>query len=198
MYRLFVGLRLADHTRAVLDTLRTGLPGARWVDLEETHITLRFIGDVDGGAAEDLHAALSRIRAPAFSLALAGVDCFASSGKVHTLFVGMDKEPQLAHLREKVESAVVRTGFPPERRKFRPHVTLARFKTGASDRLGTYLHRYNQFRANPFDVCQFVLFRSHLTAKGAHYETVAEYELGKGRRLYSPEIDGAPASAYES
>ncbi|MCP5365265.1 MAG: RNA 2',3'-cyclic phosphodiesterase [Hyphomicrobiales bacterium] len=197
MYRLFVGLRLADHTRALLESMRSGLPGAKWVDVEDTHITLRFIGEVDGGAAEDLHAALSRIRAPSFALALASVDCFASSGKVHTVFVGVDKEPWLAHLREKVESAVVRTGFPPERRKFRPHVTLARFKTGAGDRLGSYLHRYSQFRAEPFEVGQFTLFRSHLTAKGAHYETVAEYDLEKGRRLLSPGLDGAPASAFE-
>jgi 2'-5' RNA ligase len=180
MYRLFVGIPLPDPVRSRIETLCGGLPGAKWVDREGMHLTLRFIGEVDGGQAEDLHAALSQIKAPSFEITLAGIDCFAQAGKVHTLWVGVEKEPLLGHLREKVESAVVRADFPAERRKFRAHVTLARFRNGADERLGSYLQRHGHFRCGPFPVDGFTLFRSHLTPKGAHYEALADYALNKG------------------
>lgn len=195
MYRLFVGIALPDEVRGVLAGLGEGLAGAKWVAAETIHLTLRFIGEVDGGTAEDIHVALTQIQAPAFALTLAGIDCFAQGGKVHTLWAGIEKEPLLAHLRDKVESALVRAGLEPERRKFKPHVTLARFKGGGEPRLGAYLERHAQFRCGPFAVDGFTLFRSRLSAAGAHYEALAEYRLEKGRRSHPPAIGGAPASA---
>jgi 2'-5' RNA ligase len=197
MYRLFVAIAVPDPARAQLVSLCSGLDGARWVAPEYLHVTLRFIGEVDGGRAEDVHDALSRIRAPNFDLTLGGVDCFAQAGKVHTLWTGVEKEPLLSHLRDKVESAVVRAGLPAERRKFRPHVTLARLK-GAPERLGGYLQRHNRFRTDPVAVDAFTLFRSHLTPKGPHYEALEEYVLEKGRRPQPPLTGGAPASATGS
>lgn len=195
MYRLFVGIALPDDVRSALAALGEGLVGAKWVGADTIHLTLRFIGEVDGGVAEDIHLGLSQIQAPAFALTLAGVDCFAQGDKVHTLWTGIDKQPLLPHLRDKVESVLVRAGITPERRKFKPHITLARFKTGTDTRIAGYLQRHSQFRCGPFAVDRFSLFRSHLSAGGAHYEVLAEYRLEKGRRSDSPISDGAPASA---
>jgi 2'-5' RNA ligase len=192
MLRLFVGLPLPDPVRARLEGLCTGLPGARWVGADAMHLTLRFIGEVDGGLADDIHDALTRVDAPAFPLTIAGVDCFDQAGKVHTLWAGVEKQPLLGHLRDKVESAVVRAGIAPVRRKFKPHITLARFRTGAPDRLGGYFQRFSRFAVEPFVVDRFALFRSHLGGEGPHYEILADYLLRWGATADTPLEGGAP------
>ncbi|MFO1153635.1 MAG: RNA 2',3'-cyclic phosphodiesterase [Rhodospirillales bacterium] len=192
MLRLFVGIPLPDDIRRDLAGLCTGLPGARWVDAAMMHLTLRFIGEVDGGLADDLHDELTRLVAPGFRLELSGVDCFSTSGKAHTLWTGVAKEPLLVHLRDKVERALVRAGIEPERRKFKPHVTLARFRNGAPDRLGGYFQRYSRFASEPFLVDRFALFRSRLGSEGAHYEVLAEYLLRWGATPESPLEGSAP------
>src|ERR1700722_13094328 len=107
MLRLFVGIGLTPELRLRLSTLCNGVPGARWVDAGNLHVTLRFIGEVDEGAASDIDEALQQIRAPRFSLALAGVGHFG----MRMLWAGVDRNPALFHLQDKVESAIVRLGF---------------------------------------------------------------------------------------
>jgi 2'-5' RNA ligase len=177
MFRLFVGIPLPSMIRARLAGLCSGIPGARWVAPENMHITLRFIGTVGGGEAEDIHERLSQIQSPAFALTLANVGCFESGRKVHALWVGVNREPYLIRLADKVDSAIVRAGIMPERRKFKPHVTLARFRTGASPRIGTFIERNSPFNSVPFPVDHFALFRSFLGGEGAHYESLADYPL---------------------
>ena len=177
--RLFVGVPLPAEVRESLANLCSGVPGARWVDTGTIHITLRFIGEVDAIQAEDIDAALGDVRQPAFELALGGVGCFASGRKVRAVWAGVVKSDGLAHLRDKVESAIVRAGFEPERRKFKPHVTLARFRNTSSARVAPYLETHNAFAAGPFPVDRFDLLRSHLSHAGARYQTIADYPLGE-------------------
>ncbi|MGF1640408.1 MAG: RNA 2',3'-cyclic phosphodiesterase [Rhodospirillales bacterium] len=177
MFRLFVGIAFPEDVRTALAGLCAGLPGAKWVAAENLHLSLRFIGEVGAADADDIHHALARLAAQPFALTIAGVGCFETGRRVHTLWAGIDKEPRLLHLQEKVESAVVRTGFEPERRKFKPHVTLARFRNGTQGRLGVYVETHNRFKTGPFAVDHFTLFRSHLGGAGPHYETLAEYPL---------------------
>jgi 2'-5' RNA ligase len=199
MLRLFVAITLPPEIRAMLDRLCVGLPGAKWVEPEAMHLTLRFIGEVDGALAEDVHEALSRIEAPAFALTLAGIGCFQQGGKVHTLWAGVEKQPLLRHLRDKIESAVVRAGVEPEKRsRFKAHVTLARFRNGAAGDIVTFLERTSRFSAPPFDVEEFVLMRSHPGSAGPHYEALAEYPLNRGAASATPLASRTPASAAES
>jgi len=177
MLRLFVAIAMPETIRQHLSLLRHGLPGARWVEPETMHMTLRFIGEVDGGVARDIDDSLSQVRAPAFELGISGLDCFEQGGRVHTLWAGVSPQPLLVHLRDKVESAIVRSGQPPERRKFKAHITLARFKIPADERIGRYLERHHGFGTGPFVVEGFTLFRSHLLSGGAHYEALADYPL---------------------
>ncbi len=177
--RLFVGVPLPAEVRESLGNLCSGVPGARWVDAGTNHITLRFIGEVDSIQAEDIDAALNDVREPAFRLALRGVGCFDSGRKVRTVWAGVVRSDGLMHLRDKVESAIVRAGFEPERRKFKPHVTLARFKNTPSARVGPYLETHNTFAAGPFPVDRFHLLRSYLGHAGAQYQTIADYPLVK-------------------
>lgn len=177
MFRLFVGIGFPDEVRRRLAQMCSGLPGAKWIDPDSMHLTLRFIGEVGGGQAEDIDAALQGVSAPAFELTISGIDCFESGGKVHTLWAGFEKQPLLAHLRDKVESAVVRAGLEPERRKFKAHVTLARFRNGDAARIGSFIASNNTLAVGPFAVEQFTLFRSHLGSERAHYEPLADYPL---------------------
>lgn len=185
--RLFVAIDLPEEALDDISVLRSGLPGAKWIDLSALHITLRFIGEVDGGAAEDVAHALSGIMAPMFQLSLSGIGFFESSGKIHSLWIGVERQPALQALQEKIELAITRAGQLPERRRFKPHVTIARFRNGETSRLGGYLQRYNHFAVAPFWVRHFTLFRSHLGSEKAYYEPVAEYFLnaGKGAAAFS-------------
>lgn len=179
MIRLFVGIALPEPVRHELAGLCAGVPQARWVAPESMHLTLRFIGEVDEGVAQDIHDGLATVRAPGFALDLAGVGVFGPDRHPSALWVGVDRSPALVHLRDKVDSAVVRAGLPHEPRKFTPHVTLARFREPPGVRLGDFLAHHAMLRLPPIAVGHFTLFSSHLGRNGATYAAEAEYSLGE-------------------
>ena len=175
--RLFVALSLPEEVREGLGMLGTGLPGARWVAEDNLHLTLRFVGDVDGAQARDLDDTLSAIDAPGFELTLQGLATFGDGMKLRSLYAGVAPNPALTHLQAKVESAVVRAGLPAERRKFKPHVTLARFKGDPGPKLGLYLKDHSLLRIGPFTADHFVLYSSRLGAEGPYYTEEVTYDL---------------------
>lgn len=177
MIRLFVGIALPDLLRERLAALGGGLPNARWVAPENLHLTLRFIGEVDEATGHEIHEALAAVRAPAFFFELAGFDLFGSGSRAHTLWAGVERNPPLAHLREKIESALVRLGLPPDTRKFSPHVTVARLNNVPAGRLRGFLAGNGLFRSGPVPCDRFTLFSSHLGRNGASYAAEAEYTL---------------------
>ena len=175
--RLFVAILLPAPVLKGLAGLCSGLPGARWVVPENMHVTVRFIGEVDGPGADDVHMALKRVRGRAFALSLTGLGSFQSGRRLRLLWAGVDDQPVLVRLRDDVEKALVGSGLEPERRKFKPHVSLARFNKKPGNKLGPYLEAYGAFSAGPFPVTAFVLMRSYLSQAGAHYEVMADYPL---------------------
>jgi 2'-5' RNA ligase len=177
MLRLFVAFPLPDGVIARLRILCAGIPGARWVEPENMHVTLRFIGEVDETTAADIDHALNAIEAPAFSTTLAGIETFGKGHKAHTLWVGVAPNPALAHLQAKVESAVVRAGQPPEQRKFTPHVTLARMTKPEMGRLQHFIEGNALFSAGPFAVDAFTLYESRPGKGGPVYTPLADYPL---------------------
>jgi len=184
MIRLFVAVDLPEDVRNATARLCFGVPGARWVGAENLHLTLRFIGEVDEGAFEDIAAALALVRAPAFPLTLRGVGCFASRRLVRALWVGVDKTEALNHLHGRIESALLRAGLAPEGRKFTPNVTLARLRDAPRHRVDGFLREHGLFRAGPFTVESFALFSSFLSQSGALHRAEAVYPLA------SPETPG--------
>lgn len=178
--RLFVAIALPEELRARLSRMQQGVPAARWVDPDNLHLTLRFIGEADGIEAQDLDAALAQVRASRFDLTLAGVDRFGQGRKSRALWVGVEPIPELDRLRRRVEQAVQAAGFAPERRKFKPHVTLARLKGDPGHRLHDHLAQHATFRAEAFEVREFVLYSSVLAPTGAIYTPEAAYPLSPG------------------
>lgn len=177
MLRLFVGLALPDGVVARLSVMRNGVPGAAWVEPANIHLTLRFIGEVDESAAEEIDAALGDVEVPRFSLELNGVGTFGEGTKARSLWVGATPSAELNHLQAKVESAVVRAGQPPEGRKFTPHVTLAHLVRPQPPRLAKFLEGNMPFRAGPFRIDQFTLFESRLGKGPPVYIPLVEYAL---------------------
>jgi RNA 2',3'-cyclic 3'-phosphodiesterase len=177
MIRLFVAIPLPEEIQDRVGQLCGGLTHARWVDPENYHITLRFIGEVDESRFDDIDAALSVVRAPAFRLKLSGVDSFGNNNGVRSIWVGVEREPLLFHLRDKIESALVRTGLDPQTQKFKPHVTLTRSRQRGDQRLGEFIARNSLFQAEPFSVHDFTLFSSFLTQNGSIYTPERVYPL---------------------
>jgi RNA 2',3'-cyclic 3'-phosphodiesterase len=177
--RLFVGIALPPELKLRLSLLATGVPGAKWVDAGNYHVTLRFIGEVDEGTASDIDAALAQIHAPGFELTVAGVGQFGDA-KPRALWAGVERNPALLHLRDKVEHALLRIRIEPETRRYAPHVTLARLKNVDVPKLQEFLALHALWRAAPFPVERFSLIASYLTKSGSIYEDQAEYPLRRG------------------
>ena len=177
--RLFVALELPAEARTRLLQMATGLAGARWLPPENLHLTLRFVGEMPGHRAEDLDEALAALRGRGFSLQLSGVGVFEKAGRSQALWAGVERNQQLDHLQNKIEMAVQRAGFAPERRRFTPHVTLARLDQSPPDKLAGWVQAHNLLRAGPLPVGHFTLFSSLLAKDGAVYTAEVDYPLGQ-------------------
>lgn len=177
MRRLFVALEMPDVIGNQLSGMLSGVPDARWVGPENFHLTLRFIGEVDAGVEEEIAYSLSRLRVPSFELALEGLGSFETRGRLRALWVGVRAEPALLALRNKVENAVVAAGLPAEGRKFKPHVTLARFSGTPVAAAGPYLAMHAGVRSTAFPVESMILFESKLGHGGPTYHPELEIPL---------------------
>lgn len=182
MPRLFIALDLPEEVSTALDRLCEGLPGVRWADSEQFHLTLRFIGEVGQGVFYEIGEELARVSHPPFELALKGLGQFPPRGAPHTLWVGVDDPGgALATLRRRIERVLADIGIEPERRKFTPHVTLGRFRSPPPEaRLASYLFNRNLFRTQRFPVSSFGLYASLLRPGGAHYTLEADYDFVAG------------------
>ena len=176
MMRLFVALAIPDGVAEGLLLLQGGIPGARWSTREQLHLTLRFIGEVDGRDAQAIDDALASIHAPAFSLELKGVGEFGGRNP-RALWAGVRDEERLGHLQRKIESAVQRVGIAPEARKFSPHVSLARLRGSPRERVITFLSAHALYASPPFAVNAFILYSSTLTPNGSLYRPERSYRL---------------------
>jgi 2'-5' RNA ligase len=176
MHRLFLAIRPPQAIRDLLIDAMDDGPDFRWQDEEQLHLTLRFVGEVDRHVAADLSDSLGRIRAPRFTARIKGIGSFdhRNSG---ALWAGVEPKEPLAALAAKLERACQAVGLEPERRAFHAHVTLARWKGRRTRELADFLDRRRGLVSEPFEVGEFILFESHLSRHGAHYEAVASYPL---------------------
>jgi 2'-5' RNA ligase len=180
MFRLFTGIRLPPHLRRQLHVLQEGVAGAdaRLTHPEDFHVTLCFIGNVDAAIASIIDEALSGIRAGKFSLAVKGTGCFSGGRGPSHLWMGLAPSDALHRLKEKIDHAFEKYRVPFEKRsKYTPHVTIARIKHGAEAKAAEFMQRHNLFAAEPFDVDEFILYRSHPGEEGPRYEEWGVYPL---------------------
>ena len=177
MYRLFVAVDLPSEIQEELATICFGLPGARWVPAEQLHLTLRFIGEVDGNLFKDIKEMLSSVTTEPFTMRLKGVGHFPPRKRPRVIWVGIEANDPLLRLRGKIESVLVRGGLAPEGRKYSPHITIARLKETPAVKAGNFIAANGLFASPPFTVQEFLLYSSKLTAKGAIHTIEAVYPL---------------------
>ncbi|NLS05686.1 RNA 2',3'-cyclic phosphodiesterase [Rhizobium sp. P32RR-XVIII] len=178
MPRLFTALEIPRNAAMSLSLLRGGLPGARWIDVENYHITLRFIGDVDGRTADEVVERLDRIDRSEFQIRLDGIGSFGSK-KPHSVWAGVSSSPEMYALQAEIERMCQRIGLAPDPRKFTPHVTLARLKSSRVDDVVHYLSGRGNFQTSSFTVSRFVLLSSRESVGGGPYLTEEVFPLSE-------------------
>lgn len=177
MPRLFIAVDLPETNKKTLEAMFFGIPGARWVALDQLHLTVRFIGDVDGALFHDIKSELEEISTSPFDLQLKGVGHFPPRGAPRVIWIGLKKSESLQLLRKKIDAALLKIGLEPERRKFSPHITLARLKNTPLQKVADFLSGNGLFSQEPFKVEDFKLYSSTLTPKGAIHRVERVYSL---------------------
>jgi len=166
----FVALDLPTAVREELMLIASGVPGAHWVDEERLHLTLRYLGPVDGQVLRDLQGALSRIEVEPFALQLQGIGFFPPRGAPENLWVGVVRNEALERLRARIDSLATRLGVTPDRRRYTPHVTLARLHDAPASRLARYAAGQALWKSPSFVPASFSLYSSHRRPDGTVYQ----------------------------
>jgi 2'-5' RNA ligase len=177
MPRLFTGIELPPDIASRLSLLRGGLAGARWIDEENYHLTLRFIGDVDMVVAEAVAESLAEVERRPFPVHIESVGVLGTR-KHRAIVARVAPSPPLMELQAEHERRMQRIGLAPEGRKFTPHVTLARLRDGNANDIAEYLSARGGFFVRPFPVHRFVLFSSRNSVGGGPYVVEEAYDLG--------------------
>ncbi|MEO1065847.1 MAG: RNA 2',3'-cyclic phosphodiesterase [Pseudomonadota bacterium] len=188
MPRLFVGLEIPSDISFALSLKRGGLPGARWLDKEKYHITLRFIGDVDDRMAYDIVDALEQVDRRPFELTLGNLDMFASR-KPHCLWASVLNSMPVMALQADIERAMRRLRLEPESRKFTPHVTIARLKGTTHEEAARYLSERGDYVSRSFRVDRFVLLSSRNSIGGGQYVLEESFDLYADDHAFEPQED---------
>ncbi len=177
MIRLFTAIPLPQKIRAILHGMGRSLPGARPVPLDQIHITLRFIGEIEGSLLQDIKESLSSLKVDSFSLAIRGVGHFPPRGQPRVIWAGLYPTDKLSRLKRKIDSNLQQCGIPSEQRKFSPHVSLARLHNCPIKRVTEFLAGNSFLEFDELRINQFNLYSSKLTPKGAIHTLEQSFEL---------------------
>ena len=175
MIRLFAALSLPAGIAEGLARRQTGLEGARWSPLENLHITLRFFGEIREDVARDLDAELAQVAFRPFEIALAGAGCFDDGEQINAVWAGVAESAELRRLAAACEGAARRAGLKPDKRNYKPHVTLAYLRHPDPAAVAAWIQANNLLKSPPFAVDRFRLYSSTLGREGSHYRVEAEY-----------------------
>jgi len=187
--RCFIAISLPDEVKAGLKELQAQLKSGhqtsiKWVDPYSVHLTLKFLGGVDGDKISPITAAMAEAvqGVSPFSLKVEGLGAFPNLRRVQVVWVGVSgEEDKLANLQQRLESNLAGLGFIPEKRRFTPHLTLARVRdqvsAGEREALGQIIAETKFEAARSFPVEAVNLMRSQLTREGAIYSQISTAEL---------------------
>jgi RNA 2',3'-cyclic 3'-phosphodiesterase len=176
MPRLFTGIEIPAETVRMLAELRGGVFGARWIEPENYHVTLRFIGDVDARMADEVAEMLDDARRRPVRIEFDGLNWFGGD-KPRAIVARVRADPALMELQASHERRMRRIGLAPETRNYTPHVTLARLRSASALAIADYLGARGGRPAAPFAPSRFVLYSSRDSVGGGPYRVEASYPL---------------------
>jgi RNA 2',3'-cyclic 3'-phosphodiesterase len=174
MPRLFTAIEIPQSVRLHLSLVRAPLAGAKWIEPDNMHITLRFAGDIDGRAADELVSLLAGVRARPFTVSIQGVGAFGGR-EPKVLWAGVEAGAELETLARAHERAARGAGLEPEGRAFKPHVTLARMRGGRQQAVARFLGEHGGLRTEPFTATRFVLLSARPGSGGGPYVVEAAF-----------------------
>ncbi|MBD3420757.1 MAG: RNA 2',3'-cyclic phosphodiesterase [Chitinivibrionales bacterium] len=178
MYRLFIAIDFNEDIREMLSDICFGLRQIRWSPLEQLHLTLRFLGDVDKHTFEDILSTLARVEAPAFSLTIKGAGYFPPRRSPRIIWAGVEPDQELLTLKNKIDRVLQLLHVEPDKHKFHPHITLGRAKGEISKHsVMPFITRNALFKIEHLPVTAFHLYSSQLTREGAVHTCEATYDL---------------------
>lgn len=180
MPRLFAALEIPQYAAQHLALLKGGLPGARWIDPENYHLTLHFMGDLEHHIADEVVKSLDEISRCDFKIGLSGLGAFGGK-KPHSIYAMPTTCSALYELQAEIARRCQRLGLAPDPRKFTPHVTLARLRKSSPEAVANYLSMRGGFFVAPFEIKRFVLMSSRDSIGGGPYVIEESYCLGAGR-----------------
>lgn len=176
MQRLFFALEMPEPVRQALLRIKAPVAGARWQSDAQLHLTLLFLGNVPEEAVPDISLALRGLSLPRFDLDVGGLGCFGQPETPRNLWAGVTPEAPLIALQATLKQCLAHLGFSLEKRPFRPHITLARFKKQPGS-VQSLLAEHGQDDFGAVPVRDFVLLRSTQGAKGSDYTVVERFPL---------------------
>jgi 2'-5' RNA ligase len=193
--RIFVALDLDDEIRKriqqFVDEVRGWAPSARWITPESLHITLKFIGEKPEPLVNQIDGALGQLAVTPFRVTFSGSGFFPTPRAARVFWAGIEAEPGLSELAQKIEDSLADLGIPKEQRSFSPHLTLARASRGSgapgwiegdkpNPQFAKLLNKMQQSPSPNFGTMtaqEFFLYRSQLSSKGSQYTKIARYRL---------------------
>jgi len=178
--RLFIAIDPPEYVREAVSKLREEdrAKELSWVASEKLHITLAFLGEVDGGRQIELMRRLPEIRVRPFFLALEGVGAFPAKGRPQVLWAGLaPADPLLFQLPGKIEQLTIDLGFEPERRRYQPHLTVARCRGRAETTVRRILKKRADFGTAPFRVEGFTFYASRSGDAGTVYSKLLRVDF---------------------
>ncbi len=178
MVRLFVAVDLPPDIRLSLKDLGRGIPGARVLPAEQIHLTLRFIGEVENTLFQEIRERLFEVKKSPFCLQVKGVGYFPPRGTPKVLWAGVTPTEELVRLKKRVDKVLLTCGLETEKRKYSPHITLARLRNSPLPKVIEFLAGNSLLQTPEFSVDSFQLFSSRLDKHGALHTLEENYELG--------------------
>jgi 2'-5' RNA ligase len=183
--RTFIAIDL-DHElkknlSLLINRLNKGSKGIKWVSEEGMHLTLKFLGEISQEKVQDVENILKKISSmhKPFPLKLKGTGFFPPEKKnPRVLWVGIEEEPNLRDLQDRLERELEKLAFPREKRKFHPHLTLGRVKTPSKlEQTLLEIEKQRESNFGEMTVKNVTFFQSSLKPSGARYTVLSEFEL---------------------
>jgi 2'-5' RNA ligase len=187
--RCFIAIELPDQVKRDLRELQAQLRAAsqapaKWVDPNNIHLTLKFLGNVAAGRINEIAQAITEaVRGTSpFSIEVRELGVFPNPRRVQIVWVGVGGEvDKLSSLQQRIEQGLGKLGFAPENRRFTPHLTLARIRERATpqerERLGQLIAETDFEASQSFTVDSVKLMKSQLTPEGPIYSRLSSAEL---------------------
>lgn len=177
MARLFIAIDLPERIKDDITSIYSAIPGAKWTEEEQLHLTLRFIGNTNEPTRQKIINALRSVSVQPFSMAIKGTGFFPPRKEPRILWVGVSAGEELLRLQAKIERTMVSIGISPEERKFHPHITIARLNGSPHEKIAQFLTSNSLLSTESYTVNEYYLYESFLRKEGALHVKDATYRL---------------------